>query len=398
MLVCTMMVFIMHMGFACLEAGLTQSKNTINILFKNIIVPVIGIISFTYIGYNLMYPGDEYAGRWIGFSGWGHEGADEAHLYEIKFPFWALISFKAMFASTAATIVSGAVAERIKFKSFIIYSILFVTFCYPVIGMWLWGGGFLSTLSTPFYDFSGASLVHSVGGWGALAGALILGPRLGRFQNGKNNFIRGHSMPLATMGIFLLWFGWFGFSAGSVFSADPQVVSLVVLNTIIAAASGAVGSWLSTMYFLKTHNLPAFISGILGALVSSTAAANLLLPHQAAIIGFVAGLLVVFFEVLLARLKIDDPVRAIPSHLVCGIWGTLAVGIIGEKAGLNQLFSQAIGIGIIALFSFSFSALVFYLLKKTIGIRVPAQVEKEGLDRHEHGMDAYNGRFYTTEE
>lgn len=390
MLLCTMMIFIMHLGFATLESGLTQSKNTINILFKNTLVPVVGILSFSYIGYNIMYPGEEFRGGWIGFSGWGMEDADAFHDEERFFPFWALISFKAMFAATAATIVSGSVAERIHFRSFMIFSILFVTFCYPVAGMWLWGGGFLSTMSIPFYDFSGGSIVHSLGGWGALAGTLVLGPRLGRYANGKVNPIKGHSMALATTGIFLLWFGWFGFNAGSVFSADPVSVSLVVLNTAICGAAGSVGSWLSTWLFVKKHDLPIFIAGILGALVSSTASANLINPEEAGIIGFVAGMLVALFIHIFDWLKIDDPVKAIPSHLICGIWGTLAVGIFGKLSGTAQLLSQVKGIMMIAAFSFGFSLLVFYLLKITIGLRVREEVERNGLDREEHGMDAYD--------
>ncbi|WMJ73936.1 ammonium transporter [Cytophagaceae bacterium ABcell3] len=389
MLVCTMMIFVMHLGFAALEAGFTQSKNTINILFKNLLVPVVGIMSFTYVGYNLMYPGEEFSGQWFGYSGWGHEGVNEEHIYDRKFPFWALISFKAMFAATAATIVSGSVAERIHFRSFMIFSILFVTFCYPVVGMWLWGGGYLSTMETPFYDFSGASIVHSVGGWGALAGTIMLGPRICKFENGKSNQIEGHSMALATTGIFLLWFGWFGFNAGSVFSAEPLDVSLVVLNTAIGGSAGAAGSWLFTWIFIKTHYLPAFISGILGALVSTTAGANLFLPHEAGITGFVSGFLVVFTIQFFNKVKIDDPVSAIPSHLVCGIWGTLAVGLMGDLAGWNQFLSQLFAILVIGAFSFTFSMVFFYLLKVTIGLRVSEKVEIEGLDIEEHGMKAY---------
>jgi ammonium transporter, Amt family len=390
MLLCTMMVFMMHLGFAALEAGTTRRKNTVNILFKNLLVPVVGFLSFTYIGFNFMYPGEQFQGAWFGFRGWEPLGSDTEHLYEDLFPFWALISFKAMFASTAATIVSGSVAERIQFRSFMLFSFFFITFCYPIVGMWLWGGGFLSTLATPFYDFSGATIVHSVGGWGALAGAILLGPRIGQYENGEGDIIQGHSMPLATLGIFLLWFGWFGFSSGSVFSAEPVMVSLVVLNTAMAGSAGALGAWLCGLYLSRKHNLPLFITGILGALVSSTAAADIIRPQQAGIIGFVAGLLVVLSIKFFDKLKVDDPVKAISAHLVCGIWGTLAVGLFGNLAGINQFISQCIGIAVIGAFSFSFSFLVFFILKKTIGIRVPAEVEKEGLDREEHGMEAYN--------
>jgi ammonium transporter, Amt family len=396
MLLCTMMVFILHLGFASLEAGFTQAKNGVNILFKNTIIPVIGILSFAYIGYNIMYPGEAYKGEWFGFKGIGiyqeiHEDPD--HTYDDYFPFWAFVVFKAMFAATAATIVSGSVAERIKFNSFIIFSTIYVTLCYPVVGMWVWGGGFLSQMDIPFYDFSGASVVHSVGGWAALAGTIILGPRIGRFDKDEYNFIAGHSMPLAAIGIFLLWFGWFGFNGGSVFSADPLTISLVLLNTAIAGSAGAIGSWGCTWILVRKHDYSMFITGILGSLVSSTASADIVSPTKAGTIGIIAGVLVVLSIRIFDKLKIDDPVRAVSAHLTCGIWGTLAVGIYGEKAGWGQLSSQLIGIGLIGAFSFGASALIFYLLKKTIGIRVKPEVELEGLDMEEHGQHSYHGRY-----
>ncbi len=395
MLLCSMMVFILHLGFASLEAGFTQAKNAVNILFKNTIVPVIGIISFTYIGYNLMYPGDEYQGSWFGFRGWGiiREPNGSLHDYDAYFPFWALLVFKAMFAATAATIVSGSVAERIKFNSFIIFSAIYVTICYPIVGMWVWGGGFLSHMEVPFYDFSGASVVHSVGGWAALAGTILLGPRLGRFKKDEYNYISGHSMPLATIGIFLLWFGWFGFNGGSVFSAEPFAVSRVVLNTAVAGSAGAIGSWACTWIIVRKHDYSMFITGILGALVSSTASADLVDPTRAGTIGVIAGVLVVLSIRFFDKLKIDDPVRAVSAHLTCGIWGTLAVGIYGKHAGLDQLLSQLMGVGIIGVFSFGTAFLLFFILKKTIGIRVRKEVEEEGLDLEEHGQHAYYGRY-----
>jgi ammonium transporter, Amt family len=400
MILCTMMVFILHLGFATLEAGFTQRKNSINILFKNTIIPVIGILSFSYIGFNLMYPGEEHEGGFWGvrdidaYTG----GLETTHAYDRYFTFYAFIVFKAMFAATAATIVSGAVAERIKFISFIIFSVIFVSFCYPIIGMWVWGGGFLATLEVPFYDFSGASVVHSVGGWGALAGAILLGPRIGKYRNGKIHRIKGHNLALVTIGIFLLWFGWFGFNGGSVFSADPVSISLVILNTSICASAGAMGAWITTWLIAKKHDLGIFITGILGALVSSTAAADLITPNEAGIIGMMAGVLVILTTYGLDKIKIDDPVRAVPAHLVCGIWGTLTVALFGKLAGINQLLTQLTGILIIGFFSFGSSLLIFFVIKKTIGLRVSRKVELEGLDPDEHGLEAYNENFSYNED
>jgi ammonium transporter, Amt family len=395
MLLCTMVLFVMHLGFAMLEAGTTQAKNTVNILFKNLVTPVIGILSFAYIGYNLMYPGEQFAGEWFGFRGWGivQRDSDIQHDHDLPFPFWALLMFKAMFAATAATIVSGSVAERIKFSSFMLFSAIYVSICYPIVGMWVWGGGHLSTMDVPFHDFSGASVVHCVGGWAALAGTLVLGPRLGRFGEDQSRFIIGHSMPLATIGIFLLWFGWFGFNGGSVFSAEPMMVSKVLLNTALAGSAGAMGALICGWIWVRKHDHPMFIAGILGALVSTTAAADLITPTSAGIIGFIGGVLAILSIRLIDVLMVDDPVRAISAHLTCGLWGTLAVGLFGEKAGGDQLVSQLIGMGTIGAYSFGTAFLIFFALKKITGIRVPKEVEEEGLDMEEHGQHAYNGRY-----
>tara|TARA_R110002096_G_scaffold34114_4_gene97667 strand:- start:132 stop:1364 length:1233 start_codon:yes stop_codon:yes gene_type:complete len=390
-MVATMLVFIMHLGFAALEAGLTRAKNTVNILFKNTIIPALGLLTYAFIGFNLMYPGETFAGGIFGFAGLGlnlPEGWDTS-AYSEGYTFFTDFIFQAMFAATAATIVSGAVAERIKLGPFIFFSLLYVGVCYPIVGMWKWGGGFLDALSTPFYDFAGSTIVHSVGGWGAVIGAYLLGPRIGKYKNGITNAIPGHNIPLAVFGVFLLWFGWFGFNGGSVLSADPGTVSLVFVTTSLAAAAGAFGALLASYLKFKAYDITMVLNGILAGLVSITAGADLMSPTEAVIIGFIGGILVVFGVVLFDKIKIDDPVGAIAVHLVCGIWGTLAVGIFGDLAGTSQILSQLIGIVSIGAFCITFSFLVFYTLKKTVGIRVDEQEEVEGLDINEHGMHAY---------
>ncbi|MGY6559091.1 MAG: ammonium transporter [Nitritalea sp.] len=389
-LVATILVFIMHLGFASLEAGLTRSKNTVNILFKNTLIPAIGLLTYAFIGFNLMYPGDAFAGMFIGLGGVGlslPEGWNTSEYAD--FTFYTDFIFQAMFAATAATIVSGAVAERIKLGPFLTFSILYVGVCYPIVGMWKWGGGFLDTLETPFYDFAGSTIVHSVGGWGALVGAYLLGPRIGKYTEKGMKAIPGHSIPMATIGVFLLWFGWFGFNGGSVLSADPGDVSLVFVTTAIAGAAGAFGALLASYLKFRTYDITMVLNGILAGLVGITAGADLMGPGEAAIIGFIGGILVVLGVVLFDKLKIDDPVGAIAVHLVGGIWGTLAVGLFGDLAGGAQVLSQLIGIGVTGAFCFATSWLIFFSLKRTIGIRVPAAEEIEGLDINEHGMHAY---------
>ncbi|AFN75627.1 ammonium transporter [Melioribacter roseus P3M-2] len=388
-LISTALVFIMHLGFASLEAGLTQSKNTINILFKNSIIPGIGLLTYAFIGFNLMYPGSDYAGGFLGFSGlWIH--TDVSGLtkdYNMGYTYWTEFLFQGMFAATAATIVSGAVAERIKLSSFLIFSTVFVAISYPITGMWKWGGGFLDQLG--FYDFAGSTLVHSVGGWGALTGIILLGARKGKYVGNKINPIPGHSMPLATIGVFLLWLGWFGFNGGSVLSADPAAVSLVLVTTSIAAAAGGIAAAFTSWLYLKKPDLTMLLNGILAGLVGITAGADVMSPFEALIVGGIAGVIVVFSVIIFDRLKLDDPVGALSVHLVCGIWGTLAVGIFGQLAGFDQLINQFIGIVSVGVFTLVFTYILWRLLKKTIGIRVSESEEYEGLDLGEHGMEAY---------
>lgn len=390
-MIATILVFIMHLGFASLEAGLTRAKNTVNILFKNTIIPAIGLLSYAFVGFNLMYPGAEFAGGFFGFAGFGlslPEGWDTSN-YNAGYTYFTDFIFQAMFAATAATIVSGAVAERVKLGPFIIFSIIYVAIVYPIVGMWKWGNGFLNTMDTPFYDFAGSTIVHSVGGWAALIGAYLLGPRIGKYTAQGMKAIPGHNLPMATMGVFLLWFGWFGFNGGSVLSASPGLVSKVFVTTAIAAAAGAFGALLISYLKFKTYDITMVLNGILAGLVGITAGADQMGVLDSAIIGFIGGGLVVFGVVFFDKVKIDDPVGAISVHLIGGIWGTLAVGLFGSLAGVDQLISQLIGIGSVATFCLLSAWIIFFTLKKTVGIRVPEIEETEGLDLHEHGMSAY---------
>lgn len=390
MMLCIALVFIMHLGFSFLEIGLTRAKNTINILFKNIIIIIIGLLTYTVIGFSIMYPGEAFEGGWIGFKSFGlalPENGLAIDYAEGKYTYWTEFLFQAMFAATAATIVSGAVAERIKLGSFILFSLVYVGIIYPIVGMWKWGGGFLESLG--FYDFAGSTIVHSVGGWAALIAVILLGPRIGKFKKGISGVIPGHNLPLATAGVFLLWFGWFGFNGGSVLSAEPGATSLVLVTTCLAAAAGGLGAFIISYIRYKENDLSMLLNGILGGLVAITAGADQMGIMNAILIGFIAGILIVFAVVWLDKLKLDDPVGAISVHLVCGIWGTLAVGIFGTLASFSQFLHQVYGILIVAIFCCGTSFLLLFLIKKTIGIRVSKQEEIEGLDIHEHGMQAY---------
>ena len=388
------LVFIMHLGFACVESGLTQSKNTVNILFKNTLIPCIGLLTYALCGFNLMYPGFEDGDSqfWFKFAGFGVT-TDEAGLtsaYNVGYTYWTDFLFQAMFAATAATIVSGAVAERVKLGTFLIFSTIFVAVAYPIAGSWKWGNGWLNRLETPFYDFAGSTLVHSVGGWGALAGVLLLGPRLGKYLGGgKIKPILGHSMPLATIGVFLLWLGWFGFNGGSVLSADPGLVSITLMTTCLAAAAGGVAAAIASMIFIRKPDLSMALNGILAGLVGITAGADQMGPLTAIYIGAIAGVLVVLSVLFFDKIKIDDPVGAISVHLVCGIWGTLAVGIFGALASPAQFMSQLKGVVAYGVFTFVFAFVLFLILKIIMGLRVSPEEETEGLDIGEHGNVAY---------
>ncbi|MEN0006623.1 MAG: ammonium transporter [Bacteroidota bacterium] len=398
MLVATVLVFIMHLGFSSLEAGFVQRKNTVNILFKNAMIIAIGLLTYYIVGFNLMYPGVNEGG-FFGFGGFGismpaevlaaYEKGDFTAYADGGYTYWTDFIFQAMFAATAATIVSGAVAERIKLNAFLLFAVIFVAISYPITGMWKWGGGWLEAAG--FYDFAGSTLVHAVGGWAALASVMLLGPRKGKYTAGGGiRPIPGHSMPLAAVGVFLLWFGWFGFNGGSVLSADPMAVSLVFVTTALAAAAGAVGAFFASYFLFKSHDLSMVLNGILGGLVGITAGADMMSPGEAIVIGGIAGVIIPLSVVFFDRIKIDDPVGATSVHLVCGIWGTLAVGIFGAKAGLGQLWIQLYGTLAVGAFTFIFAFALMYVLKVTIGIRVSEEEEVIGLDIAEHDIHAYS--------
>jgi Amt family ammonium transporter len=391
MMVCTGLVFFMHLGFSLLEIGLTRSKNTINILFKNIFIICMGLLVYYIGGFNLMYPGFEEGDLGLlKFAGFGIDAPINGMTAEYAsggYTWWTDFLFQGMFAATAATIVSGAVAERIKLTSFMLFSLIYVGLVYPIVGSWKWGGGFLDSLG--FYDFAGSTLVHSVGGWAALVAVWLLGARLGKFKNGVSIPIFGHNIPFATAGVLILWLGWFGFNGGSVLSADPALTSLTLVTTCLAAVAGGLGASITSYIAYKTFDLSMFLNGILGGLVAITAGADQMSPNEAIIIGLIGGVIVVYAVALLDKLKLDDPVGAIAVHLACGIWGTLAVGIFGELASVNQFGTQLIGVVVIGAFCLITSFLILFTIKKTMGLRVSKKEEVEGLDSSEHGTSAY---------
>ena len=388
MMLCAGLVFIMHLGFATLESGLTRAKNTVNILFKNTFIVSIGLLTYFVVGFNLMYPG-EFNG-YVGFAGFGLTPPENANTVEYAsggYTYYTDFLFQAMFAATAATIVSGAVAERIKLKSFMVFTTIFVAFVYTIAGSWKWGKGWLDQAG--FYDFAGSTLVHSVGGWAALVGALVLGPRLGKYgKDGSITPIPGSNMPLATVGVFLLWLGWFGFNGGSVLSANPDATSLTLVTTCLAASAGCIGAMFAYVFVSRKPDLSMALNGILAGLVGITAGADSVAPLSAVIIGGIAGMLVVGSVILFDKIKVDDPVGAISVHLVCGMWGTLAVGIFSTNPS-HSIATQALGIAAYAVFTVVCSAILFFGIKATLGLRVDAEEEMDGLDGGEHAMHAY---------
>ena len=394
MMVCTALVFFMHLGFSFLEIGLTRQKNTINILFKNFFVITAGLIIYCLIGFNLMYPSEWIIEGVIGTIVPGLDSVAASDLsYNEGYTYWTDFLFQGMFAATAATIISGAVAERIKINSFILIAILYVTIVYPIVGSWQWGGGFFSTFISDelgFYDFAGSTLVHSVGGWGALVVIYFLGARKGKFdENGKPKAITGSNIPLSAAGVLILWLGWFGFNGGSVLSADPALTSLTLVTTCLAAAAGGIGAAVFSRFLYKNLDLTMFMNGVLGGLVGITAGADQMLPTSAIFIGLVAGVIVVLSVALLDKCKLDDPVGAIPVHLFCGIWGTLAVGLVGEMAGFDQFMVQLACVGITGAFCVIFGTFITLFVKSIAGLRVDEKEEVQGLDIAEHGTRAY---------
>lgn len=393
-LVAAILVIFMNAGFGMLEAGFCRQKNAVNILSKNLIVFALATLAFWAIGFSIMFGG---TGGFIGGGGWFLSSQDPATYGldggTLTIPVFFL--FQAAFAGTAATIVSGAVAERIKFMDFIIFSLLLTGISYPITGHWVWSGsGWLGGIG--FSDFAGSTVVHSVGGWAALMGAAILGPRIGKYQDGQPSALPGHNMSIATLGCLILWIGWFGFNPGSQLAADTAVPYIAV-TTNLAAAAGGVAATATAWIVSGKPDLSMIINGILAGLVGITAGCAGVSYLGAVVIGLLAGTLVVFSVLFFDSIKIDDPVGATSVHLVCGIWGTLAVGLFDMEnglfygAGFGQLGAQIIGILTIGLFTVVFSTIVWYALKSVLGLRVHEEEELIGLDISEHGMEAYSG-------
>ena len=401
-LVAAALVFFMQPGFAMLEAGFTRAKNAVNILMKNLMDFAIGSLVFFLVGFGLMFGAN--ASGWYGTTLFAPSEMNDG----LGFTF---LIFQTVFAATAATIVSGAMAERIKFTSYLIYSIFITLIIYPIFGSWAWNGllsdgGWLENLQTGgFLDFAGSTVVHSVGGWLALAGAIVAGPRIGKYgPDGKPSAMPGHNIPLAALGAFILWFGWFGFNCGSTTTGDTSI-GYIAVTTNLSAAAGAVAAMI-TIWIVSGHaDASMTINGALAGLVGITAGCDGVSPAGAIAIGAIAGVLVVFSVIFIdSVLKIDDPVGAVSVHGVCGAWGTLAVGLFNIEHGLlynhgiNQLISQAIGVGSAFIWAFGTGLILFFAIKATVGLRVSEDEERRGLDIGEHGMEAYSGfQIFITE-
>ena len=391
-LIASFLVFIMHLGFTTIEAGLTRSKNTISIITKNVFTIAMGSVVFMVIGFTLAFSG---GGKFIGdLTYFMINGLNSDPWPGLMIPAMAFFLFQAMFAATSATIVSGAVAERIKFSAYVVVSIILVGLIYPIVAHWIWGGGWLSSLG--FHDFAGSTVVHSVGGWTALATVIILGPRFGKFdKDGTPQAIAGHNIGLAAIGCLLLWFGWFGFNPGSELALTARV-PLIAITTNLAAAGGGIAALTVTRFKGGKPDISMFLNGILAGLVAITAPCAIVSPKWALVIGVLAGIIVVYaVEFIEAKLKIDDPVGAISVHGVCGFFGTISVGLFSSANGLittgsaSQLIVQLIGAGATFALVFVSALVIAKAVDMTIGLRVPAEVEIKGLDITEFGGDAY---------
>jgi ammonium transporter, Amt family len=379
-------VFLMQLGFVTLESGLIRTKNTVSSLYRNVFIACLGIVAYAVCGFTTMFPG-EFNGL-LSFHGWfGVPVKDYLDLMTPRYDpvtWWAEFIFQAMIAAKVATIVSGAVAERQKLLAYVIFAVLLTAIAYPIAGSWSWGKGWL--FRQGFHDFAGAAVVHVFGGFAALACVLLLGARMGKYgEDGKARAIPGHSLPLATIGMFVLWFGWFGFNGASLKSAHPELLGLVVTNTAIGGACGGLASMLITLALFRKPDLTMALNGVLTGLVAITGCADIILPHHAVIAGTVGGLIVVAAVALLDRLKIDDPVGAIPVHAIGGLWGVMAPAVFAQA----NPWWQGVGALTYAFTGFTFSFLVYGLLKLTIGVRVKPESERVGLDVSEHGQEAY---------
>lgn len=393
--IAAVMVFFMQAGFAMVEAGFNAQKNAVNILFKNSMDICVGVLLFFIVGFGLMYPGS-YTGAdpspYFGFGGVGLDNyapaGDRTFSPEVD---WL---FQAVFAATAATIVSGAVAGRMKVAGYLVYSAVLTAFIYPISGYWKWGGGWLNEMG--FQDFAGSAVVHGVGGFAALAGALILGPRIGRFVNGKSMPMPGHSLPIAALGVFILWFGWYGFNPGSQLAfhgtGDIDATMHIAVTTTLAAAAGGLIATLCSWGVFGKPDLSMGLNGILGGLVGITACCDCMTTWMALVVGAVAGVLIIFGVLMLDKLQIDDPVGAFPVHGLCGVWGCMAIGILPNTHladGTTSFMTQLIGTAVICGWSFGTMAVLFVVLKVAGILRVSPEEEQTGLDISEHGMHAY---------
>jgi Amt family ammonium transporter len=402
-LLAAFLVFLMQAGFGMLEAGFIRAKNACNILMKNFLDFCMASLGFFVFGYALMFGNGNAI---FGTSGWLLQGAESG----ADVPLYAFWLFQAVFCGAAATIVAGGVAERMKFQAYLFYSFVISAFIYPIVGHWIWGGGWLARIG--FMDFAGSTVVHAVGGWAAFIGAVIVGPRTGKYTaDGMPRLIEAHNIPLASLGVFLLWFGWFGFNPGSTLGVtDGELISRVAINTNLAAAAGAITAMATVWVKFSKPDLSMTMNGALAGLVAITAPCAFVSPGAAIFIGFVAGVLVVYGVLFLDRIRVDDPVGAVPVHGMNGIWGTLAVGIFGQQAlGLPrpgllesgswaQLGIQALGTFSSVLFIIGSMALVFKFIDSIVGLRVSVEEELKGLDIGEHGMEAYGGfQIFTTE-
>lgn len=419
-LVTAFLVFFMNLGFATVESGFSRAKNCVNILSKNFIVFAVSSLGFLIIGWGLMF-GD--GNGIIGFKGLFFAGGTDnspavGEAYKGVYsaiswtgvPLWAKFFFQLVFCGTAATIVSGAVAERIKYVSFIIFSFVMTMLIYPVVGHWIWGGGWLSKLG--MFDFAGSTVVHSVGGWAALAGVIMLGPRIGKYGNGQIKAIPGHNLSLATIGTFVLWFGWFGFNPGSTMAANVNAIGHIAVTTNTAAAAAIMSATIASWILMGKPDLGMTLNGCLAGLVAITAPCAFVSVGSSLVIGLIAGVLVVLAVMMFDRLKLDDPVGALSVHLVNGVFGTLCVGLFAQNkitgtatgnglfygGGLALFKAQFIGVVAAGMFVFIIAAAAWSIMRATIGIRVSREEELRGLDIGEHGNEAYSGfQVFTTE-
>ncbi len=419
-LITAFLVFFMNLGFAAVESGFARAKNCVNIMSKNFIVFAVSSLGFLFIGWGLMFgDGTGLVGlKGLFFAGGADNSPAVGEAYQGVYsaiswtgvPFWAKFFFQLVFCGTAATIVSGAVAERIKYIAFIIFSFAMAMFIYPVVGHWIWGGGWLAKLG--MFDFAGSTVVHSIGGWAALAGVIMLGPRIGKFDNGHIKAIPGHNLSLATIGTFVLWFGWFGFNPGSTMAADPNAIAHVAVTTNTAAAAAIMSATILSWLLLGKPDLGMTLNGCLAGLVAITASCAFVSVGSSLVIGAIAGVLVVLAVMMFDRLRLDDPVGALSVHLVNGVFGTICVGLFAQDkitgtatgnglfygGGFKLLGAQLAAVVSVAIFVFVAATVTWAILKAVIGIRVSREEELRGLDIGEHGNEAYAGfQVFTTE-